>query len=130
MLKIVSPAANRPRVWDDFEFMKLVLTISSVAAVIGLAVPAHADDTDDAFLASLNSAGFTYNDPAQVIQAAHYVCSAAGGGTAMADIAKAMTSKAAALTEEKAEKFTAIAASAYCPDAISSTTTTTATASS
>lgn len=98
--------------------------------MIGLAVPAHADDTDDAFLASLNSAGFTYNDPAQVIQAAHYVCSAAGSGTAMADIAKAMTSKAAALTEEKAEKFTAIAASAYCPDAISSSTPTTTTASS
>lgn len=100
--------------------------ISGVVAAIGLAVPAHADDTDDGFLASLDSAGFTYNDPGQVIQAAHYVCSAAGGGTAMADIAKAMTSKAAALTEEKAEKFTAIAASAYCPDAISSTTTTAA----
>ena len=109
--------------------MKLVLMISSVAAVIGLAVPAHADDTDDAFLASLNSAGFTYNDPAQVIQAAHYVCTAAGGGTAMADIAKSMTSKAAALTEDKAEKFTAIAASAYCPDAISSTPTTAAASS-
>ncbi|OBH26740.1 MULTISPECIES: DUF732 domain-containing protein [unclassified Mycobacterium] len=110
--------------------MKLVLTIASVAAAIGLAVPAHADDTDDAFLASLNSAGFTYNDPGQVIQAAHYVCSAASSGTAMADIAKAMTSKAAALTEEKAEKFTAIAASAYCPDAISSSTPATTTASS
>ncbi|WP_231986422.1 DUF732 domain-containing protein [Mycobacterium sp. E2479] len=129
MLQIVSSDANGPRVWDDFEFMKLLLTISSVAVVIGLAAPAHADDTDDAFLASLNSAGFTYNDPAQVIQSAHYVCSAASGGTAMADIAKAMTSKAAALTEEKAEKFTAIAASAYCPDAISSTTTTTAASS-
>ena len=110
--------------------MKLLLTVASFAAAIGMAVPAHADDTDDAFLASLNSAGFTYNDPGQVIQAAHYVCSAAGSGTAMADIAKAMTSKAATLTEEKAEKFTAIAASAYCPDAISSTTTTTASASS
>ncbi|HET9893288.1 MAG TPA: DUF732 domain-containing protein [Mycobacterium sp.] len=47
----------------------------------------------------------------------------------MADIAKAMTSKASALTEDKAEKFTAIAASAYCPDAISSTPTTTAASS-
>ena len=129
MLQIVSSDPNRPPVWDDFEFMRLVLMISSAAAVIGLAVPAHADDTDDAFLASLNSAGFTYNDPAQVIQSAHYVCTAAGGGTAMADIAKAMTSKASALTEDKAEKFTAIAASAYCPDAISSTPTTTAASS-
>ncbi len=129
MLQIVSSDPNRPRVWFDFKFMKLVLMISSVAAVIALAVPAHADDTDDAFLASLNSAGFTYNDPAQVIQSAHSVCPAAGGGTAMADIAKAMTSKASALTEDKAEKFTAIAASAYCPDAISSTTTTAAASS-
>ena len=129
MLQIVSSDPNRTRVWFDFKFMKVVLMISSVAAVVGLAVPAHADDTDDAFLASLNSAGFTYNDPAQVIQAAHYVCTAAGGGTAMADIAKAMTSKASALTEDKAEKFTAIAASAYCPDAISSTPTTAAASS-
>lgn len=105
--------------------MKLLLTIACFGAAIGMAVPAHADDTDDAFLASLNSAGFTYNDAGQAIQAAHYVCSAAGGGTAMADIAKSMTSKAPALTQEKAEKFTAIAASAYCPDAISSSTPTT-----
>ncbi|OCB46080.1 DUF732 domain-containing protein [Mycobacterium parascrofulaceum] len=110
--------------------MKLVLTIAGVVAGIALAVPAHADDTDDAFLGSLNSAGFTYNDPGQVIQAGHYVCSAAGGGTAMADIATAMVSKAPALSQEKAEKFTAIAASAYCPDAISSTTTTTASSTS
>ncbi len=42
--------------------------------MIGLAVPAYADDTDDAFLASLNSAGFTYSDAGQAIRAAHYVC--------------------------------------------------------
>lgn len=109
--------------------MKLLLTLACFGTAIGLAVPAHADDTDDAFLASLNTAGFTYNDPGQVIQAAHYVCSAAGSGTAMPDIAKAMTSKASALTEDKAEKFTAIAANAYCPDAISSSTPTTTTSS-
>ncbi len=102
--------------------MKLLLTVASFAAMIGLAVPAHADDTDDAFLASLQAADFTFSDPDKAIQAANFVCKAAGDGTDMADIAKAIQSKDPALSLEKATKFTAIAANAYCPDAISSTT--------
>jgi uncharacterized protein DUF732 len=104
--------------------MKLLLTISGVAAVIGMAVPAHADDTDDAFIASLQQAGFTFTDAGQAIQAAHYVCSAASGGTAMADIAKAVQKGDSALSDDKAAKFTAIAANAYCPDAITTTSPT------
>ncbi|OBG49580.1 hypothetical protein A9X03_27485 [Mycobacterium sp. E1715] len=110
--------------------MKLVLTISSVAVMIGLAAPAYADDTDGAFLASLDAAGFTYTDPGQAIQAAHYVCSAASGGTAIADIATAVQKGDSALSADKAAKFTAIAANAYCPDALSSSSPTTTTASS
>ncbi len=93
--------------------------------MIGLAVPANADDTDGAFLAALDAAGFTYSDAGQAIQAAHYVCSAAGSGTAVADIATAVQKGDSALSADKAAKFVAIAASAYCPDAISTTTSAT-----
>lgn len=124
MLKIVSWDADSPGFWDDFGFMRLVLTLSAIAAAVGLAAPAHADDTDGAFLASLDAAGFTYTDPGQAIQAAHYVCSAAGGGTAIADIATAVQKGDTALTADKATKFTAIAANAYCPDALTPSTTT------
>ena len=43
--------------------MKLLLTMTTLAAIIGMAVPAHADSTDDAFIASLNAAGITSDTP-------------------------------------------------------------------
>ncbi len=101
--------------------MKLLLAaLTSLAVIIGMGVPARADSTDDAFIASLQAAGFTFSDAGQTITAAHYVCHAADGGTAMADIAKAIQSKDSALSDDKAAKFTAIAATAYCPQALSS----------
>ena len=39
--------------------MKLLLPLASFAAVIGMAVPAHADSTDDSFIAALKAAGIT-----------------------------------------------------------------------
>lgn len=104
--------------------MKLLLLLMGAAAMIGLAVPAHADETDDAFIASLQAAGFTFTDPGQAILAAKYVCSAVSGGTDMADVVKAIETKNSSLSEDKATKFTAIAASAYCPDAIKTTSAT------
>ncbi len=46
------------------------------------------------------------------------------GGTQMPDVVKTLQSKNSSLSEDKANKFTAIAANAYCPDAISSTSST------
>ncbi|HWS93929.1 MAG TPA: DUF732 domain-containing protein, partial [Mycobacterium sp.] len=40
--------------------MKPLLVLTSLAAMIGMAVPANADSNDDAFLASLQAAGITY----------------------------------------------------------------------
>src|SRR5262249_46383122 len=101
--------------------MKLLLTMTSLAAIIGMAVPAHADSTDDAFIASLNAAGITYSDPAAAVAAAKWVCDKVNGGTDMSDVVKTLTSKNSSLNPDKASKFAAIAANAYCPDAISST---------
>lgn len=121
--EVVAQDAGRSALCDDYGLvtpMKLVLAaLTSLAVTIGMGMPARADTTDDAFIASLRAAGFTFSDAGQAITAAHYVCHAADGGTAMADIAKAIQSKDSALSDEKATKFTTIAANAYCPQALS-----------
>jgi len=99
--------------------MKLLLTMASVAAVIGMAAPAYADSTDDSFIASLKAAGITYTDQDAVIGAGKWVCDKVSGGTDMSDVVKTLTTKNTSLNPEKASKFAAIAANAYCPDAVS-----------
>jgi Protein of unknown function (DUF732) len=101
--------------------MKLLLTLTSFAAIIGMAIPAHADSTDDAFIASLKAAGITYSDPDAAVGAGKWVCDKVNGGTDMSDVIKTLTSKNSLLNPGKASKFAAIAANAYCPDAISTT---------
>ena len=66
----------------------LLLTLTSLAAVVGMAGPARADSNDDAFLASLHAAGITFPDPAAVIGAGKWVCQAVGKGTQMVDVVK------------------------------------------
>lgn len=101
--------------------MKLLLTLTSLAAIIGMAMPAHADSTDDAFISALNAAGITYSDPDAAVGAGKWVCDKVNGGTDMSTVVKTLTTKNATLNPAKASKFAAIAANAYCPDAISST---------
>jgi hypothetical protein len=109
--------------------MKLLLPLACFAAVIGMAVPAHADSTDDSFIASLNAAGITYSDPDAAVGAGKWVCDKVNGGTDMSDVVKTLTSKNSSLNPDKASKFAAIAANAYCPDAISSTSSVSSAAS-
>ena len=104
--------------------MKLFLTLASVAAVIGLAAPAHADSTDDSFIASLKAAGITFSDPDAAVGAGKWVCDKVGGGTDMSDVVKTLTTKNTSLNPDKAGKFAAIAANAYCPDAVSASSST------
>lgn len=101
--------------------MKFLLTLASLAAAIGMAVPAHADSNDDAFLASLQAAGITYPDPGRVIAAGRWVCQVVGQGTQMVDAVKTIQAHNPGLTGDNAARFTAIAASVYCPKALSVT---------
>ncbi|WP_082951786.1 DUF732 domain-containing protein [Mycobacterium sp. 852002-51057_SCH5723018] len=99
----------------------LVLTLTSLAAIVGMAVPARADSNDDAFLVSLHAAGITFPDPARVVAAGKWVCQAVGQGTQMADVVKTIQSQNAGLHGDNAARFTAIAANVYCPQALSTT---------
>lgn len=115
-------------------YMKLLLIAASFAAVIGMAAPAYADDTDDAFIASLDSAGIAYSDSDLAVGAGKWVCKTLQGGTGMSDVVSTLESKNSDLTDDKASKFAAISANAYCPYVISSkgspTSSVTATSSS
>ncbi|MEB3983191.1 DUF732 domain-containing protein [Mycobacterium sp. 663a-19] len=101
--------------------MKLLLTLASCAAMIGMAAPAYADSTDDSFIASLKAAGISYSDPDAAVGAGKWVCDKVNGGTDMSTVVKTLTTKNASLNPDKASKFAAIAANAYCPDAVSAT---------
>jgi hypothetical protein len=108
--------------------MKLLLPLASFAAVIGMAVPAHADSTDDAFIASLNAAGITFPDPNKAVGAGKWVCDTVTGGTQMTDVVKTLRDNNPSLNPDKANKFAAISARAYCPDVISTSSSTTSSA--
>ena len=99
--------------------MKLLLALASFAAMIGMAVPAHADSTDDSFIASLKAADISFSDPDAAVGAGKWVCDKVNGGTDMSSVVKTLETKNSSLNPDKASKFAAIAANAYCPDAIS-----------
>ena len=104
--------------------MKLLLILASFAAVIGMAVPAHADSADDSFIAALKAADITFSDPDAAVGAGKWVCDKVNGGTDMSSVVKTLETKNTSLNPDKASKFAAIAANAYCPDAVSASSST------
>jgi hypothetical protein len=98
--------------------MRLLLTLTGLAVMIGLAAPAYADTADDQFLASLHAAGITYSNPEKVITAGRWVCQSVGSGTQMVDVVKTVQEQNPGLHADNAARFTAIAASVYCPKAL------------
>ena len=102
--------------------MKLLLTLASLAAMVGAAAPAYADGVDDTFLATLRAAGINFPDPVRAIAAGKWVCNAAHGGNPMADVVKTVQSENPGLRGDNAARFTAIAANVYCPTTLAANT--------
>lgn len=98
--------------------MKALLAPAVLAALIGAAVPASADGNDDAFLASLQAAGITYQDADRVIAAGKSVCKMVDQGKQMVDVVKTVQNRNPGLHGDNAARFTAIAANVYCPRAL------------
>jgi hypothetical protein len=96
--------------------MKALTLLAGVAAVIGLAAPAHADPADDAFLAALTKDGISYRNPDKAIKAGQKVCDLASSGTSQLDIVRDIRDLNPAFTMTSAAKFAHAAASAYCPN--------------
>lgn len=94
-----------------------VRAIALMALAVGLAAPAHADTTDDAFIANLNTSGMNYGAPERAIQVAKtVVCGALSDNpnTSNADLIAKVTS-ATNWPMVNAAYFTGAAIQAYCP---------------
>lgn len=98
--------------------MGRLLGVLSAAGVLGLAVPvqANADSTDDAFIASLNKAGITFNNRDQAVGAGRYVCELVGKGTKASDVVQDLRDANPKFSLDAATRFVGIAANAYCPE--------------
>ncbi|MGO9070909.1 DUF732 domain-containing protein [Mycobacterium sp.] len=106
--------------------MRLLLALASVAAILGLAVPALADPSDppappdpaaDAgFIDSLNKAGMTFRNSSDAVAAGRLACAMMNQGTSEQDVVNKLSALNPGLTTGGAMKFAALASSAYCPD--------------
>src|SRR6201993_1643543 len=100
--------------------MRLFLGLASLAAIIGLAVPAHADPGQDAsFLSQLSQAGITYNNGPAAVAAARTACKMMDAGQGQMDVIKQVMSLNPGFGLAGSTRFTAIASAVYCPDYLS-----------
>jgi hypothetical protein len=99
--------------------MKVLPLLAGAIVSVGLAAPAHADPSDDAFLAALSQAGISYHDPDHAIKAGQKVCDLANSGTSQLDIIRDIRDLNPAFTMTSAAKFAKAAAMAYCPERLS-----------
>ena len=104
--------------------MRPLLLLITFAGVIGMAAPAYADTSDAEFLAALQKAGIGFPSPDKVIAAGRLVCQLSGQGKPMADVVNTIQGANPGLHGDNAARFTAIAADAYCPQAIGQPTPT------
>ena len=105
--------------------MRLLLVLASVAAALGLAVPALADPPDppapdpavDAnFIGSLKNAGMTFRKESDAVAAGRLACDMMNSGTSEQDVVTKLSALNPGLNTAGAMKFAALASTAYCPD--------------
>jgi Protein of unknown function (DUF732) len=101
--------------------MKRLLVLLCVAATLGLSVPAHAEPAspdpgvDSSFLDALRNAGITFSNGSGAVNAGKTVCGLMDQGQPELDVIQHVTEQNPGISTTNAAKFTAIAASAYCP---------------
>lgn len=98
----------------------LAASAGLIAGSAGLAAPAQADSTEDAFLPALTDAGVGTVDPTNAAALGQQVCPMlADPGQTVADVA-AKVADAGGMSLGPATMFTGIAISMFCPTAVSS----------
>ena len=89
------------------------------AAAVGLAAPVQADPGVDAsFLDALTKAGITFNNDTNAINAGKTACGLMSQGQQGLEVVRHVSEQNPGISTTSAAKFTAIAASAYCPQFI------------
>jgi Protein of unknown function (DUF732) len=104
--------------------MRMQLALLGVAAVIGLAAPAHADPDqtggdDVGFLAALQRSDIGFANPAQAITSAKAVCACLDNGESGLEVIHDLKTHNPAITMEHASNFAVLAAKFYCPQQLS-----------
>jgi hypothetical protein len=101
--------------------MRRPLTLLAAAAALCLAVTAQANPSradpglDASFLDALGKAGITVKDQAGAVKAGKSACGMMAQGRPEIDVVELVTRQNPGLDTTRAAQFTAIAASAYCP---------------
>ncbi|OHV00359.1 DUF732 domain-containing protein [Mycobacterium talmoniae] len=97
---------------------RLLLLMGLTTALVGLAAPAHADESgsDAEFLGALSGAGLSHRGANQAIVAGHAVCKLMDAGLSPMDTVVAVQSTNPGFTTEHAAKFAVISATSYCPE--------------
>ena len=96
--------------------MRRLLVVVGIAASLGSAIPAHADPNVDAsFVDALTKAGITFNDSKSAVNAGKTACGLMDQGKPELDVIALVTQQNPGISTTSAAQFTAIAASAYCP---------------
>lgn len=91
----------------------LLLAVALLGA-LGTASTAHANTTDDAFVAALAAHGITNDSPQSAIMAGHLVCHQLDMGKTQEQIATDVMNSSS-LDGDNAGYFVALAERAYCP---------------
>ncbi|BBZ49245.1 DUF732 domain-containing protein [Mycobacterium heidelbergense] len=92
---------------------RLVL-VSVLGPLAAVAATAHADATDDAFLAALTSKGIHFGSPQKAFVAAHEVCDELGNGKTPVQVASTVQSNSD-MDGYHAGFFVGASIRAYCP---------------
>jgi Protein of unknown function (DUF732) len=101
--------------------MRRLGALLGIAATVGLAVPAQADPgnadvgLDGSFLDALTKAGITFTNGPNAVNAGKTACGLMKQGQPELDVIQNVAAQNPGITPTSAAKFTAIAASAYCP---------------
>jgi hypothetical protein len=101
--------------------MRRPLTLLVAAGALFLALTAHANPShadpglDASFLDALVKAGITIKSEAGAVKAGKAACGMMAQGRPELDVVELVTKQNPGLDTTKAAQFTAIAASAYCP---------------
>lgn len=96
--------------------MRRLIVAFGIAVALGAPVSAHAEPNVDAsFVDALTKAGIGFNDPHNAVDAAKTACGLLDQGKSQLEVVQLVVQQNSAINTDKAAKFTAIAASAYCP---------------
>jgi hypothetical protein len=95
-------------------FAARLVLLALLGPLVAAAPIAHADATDDAFLAALKAKGIQYGSPDKASVAGHEVCDELAGGKTPVQVASTVQSNSS-LDGYHAGYFVGVSIRAYCP---------------